>query len=318
MTTEIVAPEYGDISMLTIRQRELPVPGPHQVLVRVRAVGVNPTDYKSVDRSWPRTAPMVLGFEAAGVVAALGAGVAAAGTVAVGDDVIVYPILGAYASAVLADGDDVIAKPSGLSFPSAANLLLVATTAAEMLYASRVHGGETVLVHGASGATGVSLLQRAADLGVRIVATASERNVDLLRSLGADPVTYGPGLEQRVRAAAPDGIDAALDCVGTDEATEVSLAVVADRGRIVSIANHDPDRARELGTRFLDGRDPESLAYRNAQRPRLVHMAAEGALEVPMARTLPLTVPGVQEAFAALRSGHPGGKLALIPELPEQ
>lgn len=179
MATEIIAPEYGDISMLTIRQRELPVPGPHQVLVRVRAVGVNPTDYKSVDRSWPRTAPMVVGFEAAGVVAALGAGVAAAGTLAVGDDVIVYPILGAYASAVLADGDDVIAKPSGLSFPSAANLLLVATTAAEMLYASRVRGGETVLVHGASGATGVSLLQQAANVGVRIVATASERNMDV-------------------------------------------------------------------------------------------------------------------------------------------
>lgn len=314
MTTEIVAPEHGEIGTLAIRRREIPAPGPQQVLVAVRAVGVNPTDEKSADRSWPRTSPMLLGFEAAGVVTALGIGVATEHSIAVGDEVVAYPILGGYASDILVPAGDVLPKPPTLGFPQAANLLLVGTTAAEMLEVTGVRSGETILVHGASGATGVSLLQQAARLPVRIIATASERNADLVRSFGAEPVTYGPGLEQRVRTAAPQGIDAALDCVGTDEALDVSLVLVAARTRIVSIVNRE--RARELGVRFIDGTNLSSFAYRNAQRHRLIQMAADSALDVPMAGTLPLTVPGVHEAFAALRSGHPGGKLALIPSQP--
>lgn len=312
MTTEIIAPDFGDIDNLTVRQRELPPPGPGQVRVAVRAARVNPTDWKSVYRSWPRTVPMLVGFEAAGVITALGPDIAAAaGSLAVGDEVIAYPILGGYASDLLVPIDSILPKPATLDFSQAANLLLAGTTAAEMLDVTGVRSSETILVHGASGATGVSLLQQAAQLQVRIIATASERNFDLIRSYGGEPMVYGPGLEQRVRAAAPDGVDAALDCVGTDEALDVSLSLVGDQARIVTIVNRE--RAAEDGIRFSDGLEPASYAYRNDQRRRLVEMAARGTLTVPMAATWPLTLARAQEAFTTLRSQHPGGKLALIP-----
>lgn len=311
MTTEIIAPDYGEIGTLEVRQRELPPPGPGEVRVAVRAAGVNPTDWKSVDRSWPRTTPMVVGFEAAGVVTALGPDLAAAGSLAVGDEVIAYPVLGGYACDLLVPIDAILAKPATLDFAQAANLLLAGTTAAEMLEVTGVRNGETILVHGASGATGVSLLQQAAQLQVRIIATASERNFDLIRSFGGEPVAYGPGLESRVRQLAPDGVDAALGCVGTDQAIDVSFNLVSDHNRIVTIVNRE--RAAADGIRFSDGLDPASYAYRNNQRDRLVEMAAQGTLTVPIAATWSLTLATAQQAFATLRSQHPGGKLALIP-----
>ncbi|MGP2436949.1 quinone oxidoreductase family protein [Streptomyces sp. JW3] len=312
MTVEIVAPAHGEIDALRLRERDVPVPGPRQVLVAVRAAGVNPSDWKSLHRSWPRDEPMGVGSEAAGVVAAIGAEAAAERAMAVGDEVIACPVPGAYASHLLVPADDVLPKPRSLDFAQAANLLVVGTTAAEMLAVTKVRRDDTIVVHGASGATGVSVLQQAAQTGARVVATASERNFDLVRSLGSVPVTYGPGLEQRIRDAAQAPVDAALDCVGTVEAIDTSLALVGDRTRVVSIAG--ADYARERGVRLIGGWDPDSLAFRKEQRPRLIDMAERGILTVPMARTLPLTVEGAHEAFAALRSNHPGGKLALICE----
>jgi len=126
---------------------------------------------------------------------------------------------------------------------------------------------------------------------------------------GGIPVAYGDGLAERVRAAAPEGVVAALDCVGTDEAVTVSLALVEDRDRIVTIAA--ADRARQEGFRAIAGGLPESKAYRDRVRPQLIAWAADGRLEVPVARTFPLA--DALEAVELLRSGHPGGKLALLP-----
>ena len=123
------------------------------------------------------------------------------------------------------------------------------------------------------------------------------------------PVAYGDGLADRVRALAPDGVAAALDCVGTDEALDVSLGLVDDRARVLTIAAQA--RAPELGIRALAGADPASKAFRDDARAGLLRLAGEGLLEVPVARTYPLA-----EAVAAaehLRGGHPGGKLALVP-----
>jgi NADPH:quinone reductase-like Zn-dependent oxidoreductase len=155
----------------------------------------------------------------------------------------------------------------------------------------------------------VSLLQQARLLGLRVIGTAGERNFDVLRGFGAEPVAYGPGLEQRVRDAAPGGIDAALDTVGTDEAVDVSLALVPSKDRIVTIAAQG--RARQDGILAVGGGDPESSAFRDRVRARLVGLAAEGSLVVPVARTYPLDQAG--EALAFLKGGHPGGKLALLP-----
>jgi NADPH:quinone reductase-like Zn-dependent oxidoreductase len=164
-------------------------------------------------------------------------------------------------------------------------------------------------VHGASGAVGVSLLQQAALLGVRVIGTASPARFPVVERYAGVPVAHGDGLLDRVRELAPDGVAAALDCVGTDEAVDVSLALVGDRSRIVTIAA--AGRASDEGFPAIGGAMPTSKAYRDAVRPHLVRLAGEGRLEVPVARTFPLG-----EAPAAvdlLRTGHPGGKLALVP-----
>jgi NADPH:quinone reductase-like Zn-dependent oxidoreductase len=178
-----------------------------------------------------------------------------------------------------------------------------------MLHVTGVGEGDTILVHGASGAVGVSVLQQAALLGARVVGTASEGRFDVVTRFGGAPVTYGDGLEKRVRDAAPEGVVAALDCVGTDEAVDVSLAVVADRDRIVTIAARQ--RAEADGLIMIGGAMPASKAYRDSVRADLVRLAGEGRLVVPVARSFPLA-----DALAAtelLMSQHPGGKLVLEP-----
>ncbi len=155
----------------------------------------------------------------------------------------------------------------------------------------------------------MSAIQQARLLGARVIGTASEQNFAVLEHFGAEPVAYGDGLEQRVRDLAPGGVDVALDTVGTDEAVQVSLAVVSNRDRIVTIAA--APKAKEFGFRAIGGGSPASAIYRDSVRGRLITLAAEGKLVVPVARTFPFA-----EAVAALqllKSGHPGGKLALIP-----
>ena len=312
-TTRWVAPEFGGPEVFTLISEELPAPGPGEVTIEVRAAGMNPADYKYTQRtaaSDPSSLPLRIGYEVSGVIAAVGDDVEiASGGGAVGDEVLAFRVSGGWASFINAPARDVFAKPAALSHPEAANLLLVGTTAAEMLHVTAVSTGETVLLHGASGAVGVSVLQQARRIGARVIGTASERNFDLVRSFGGEPVAYGPGLADRVRELAPDGIDAALDSVGTDEAVEVSLALVGDRRRIVTIAAQPA--AQEHGFIAIGGRMPASAAFRDAVRPDLISLAGYGNLVVPIARTFPLA--DALEAVELLRSEHPGGKLALIP-----
>ena len=162
-----------------------------------------------------------------------------------------------------------------------------------------------MLVHGAAGGVGQSVVQLAVRLGARVIGTASERNHDLLRELGAEPVVYGDGLADRVRALAPDGVDVALDLVGGEEALRVSLDLVADRGRIATIANF---AAAAQGVAVLAGMGDEAR-LRAAARPELLRLAADGALKVRIAGTYPLT--DVAEAHRAIKQGHTVGKIVL-------
>jgi NADPH:quinone reductase-like Zn-dependent oxidoreductase len=203
----------------------------------------------------------------------------------------------------------VFAKPAALGFPEAANLLLAGTTAAEMVALTDVAAGDTVLLHGASGAVGVSVLQQARRLGARVIGTASEARFDVVERFGGVPVAYGDGLEERVRAAAPGGVDVALDAVGTDEAIDVSLALVPDRARVLTIASMA--RAAADGFRAVGGAQPASAAFRDEARAGLIALAGAGELIVPIARTFPFT--DAPTALDLLRTQHPGGKLALIP-----
>lgn len=310
MARHWIATRPGDLEVFDLVEYDVPPPAHGEVTVRVTAAGMNPADYKHVATGDPADFPKPIGYEIAGVLTALGPDTEiASGAGAVGDEVLAFRISGGWATEVTVPAKDVFAKPASIPVEQAANLLLAGSTASEMLHVTGVVEGDTILVHGASGAVGVSVLQQAAMLGAHVIGTASEGRFDEVRRFGGTPVSYGDGLEQRVRDAAPDGIAAALDCVGTDEAVDVSLALVADRDRVVTIAARP--RAEAEGFRAIAGAIPESQAYRDNVRADLIRLAAEGRLEVPMARSYPLEE--AVEAAELLRGGHPGGKLALLP-----
>lgn len=304
-----IATEPGGLDVLRLVDVEVPVPTAGEVTIDVRAAGMNPADFKRVV-SGDFSEPFPLGFEVSGVVRELGPGTElASGGGAPGDEVLAFRVQGGYASRLTVPAADVFAKPAALEHPAAANLLLAGTTAAEMLHVTGVAAGETIVVHGASGAVGVSVLQQARRIGARVIGTAGPASFETVQRFGGTPVSYGEGLESRLRGLAPDGYAAALDAVGTDEAVDVSLALVADRDRIVTIAGMQ--RGREAGIRIIGGSMPASAAFRDEARPGLIALGGAGELVVPVARTYPLDQ--AREALAFLRDGHPGGKLALIP-----
>jgi NADPH:quinone reductase len=309
----VVARAYGGPEVLEVREVEVPAPGEGEVTIEVRAAGINPVDFKlfSGDRGDdPSALPLPVGLEVAGVLSAIGPGTEiASGGGTVGDEVVAFRVSGGFSSALTVPAADVFAKPAPLDFPEAANLLLVGGTAADMLRVVPAREGTTVVVHGASGAVGVSLLQQLKPLGVRAIGTASAANFDEVRRFGGEPVAYGDGLEGRLRDLAPEGgLAAAYDCVGTDEAIDVSLALVSPV-RLVTIAA--PGRAGEEGFEAVGASRPDSAAFRNSNRAALLAMAAHGDLIVPIARTYPLDEAATALAFLA--EGHPGGKLALLP-----
>jgi NADPH:quinone reductase len=306
-----VAVDFGGPEVLRDIEVDVPDPGHGQVTIDVRACGMNPADAKHIAPGQDhKLLPLSLGFEVAGVVTALGPDTElASGGAAAGDEVVAQ-VSGGYATAITTSASGVFAKPSTLGFPEAANLLLVGTTAADLLHTSGAQEGETVLLHGAAGAVGVSVLQQARIMGVRVVGTASQANFDFVRRFGAIPVEYGPGLLDRVREAAPEGIAAALDTVGTDEAGDVSLALVADRNRVVTIAA--APRAKADGYVFVGASNPASGPFRARARSRILKLAQDGDLVVPMAETFKFA--DAPAALAALTSPHPPGKLALVNE----
>ena len=309
MNTRWVAVDFGGPEVLRRVPVDVPAPGGGEVTIEVRAAGMNPADYKHFGPGQdPGLLPLTVGYEAAGVISAIGPGTEiASGGGRAGDEVVAFQILGGYASAITVDAVDVFAKPPGLSFAEAASLLLVGTTAAEMLDVTEVRDGDVVLVHGAAGGVGTSVVQQARLLGATVIGTASKSSFDSVRRFGAIPVAYGPGLRERVRAVAGDRIDAALDCVGTSEAIDVSLAAVPDTKRIVSTAAFD--RAAD-GIQLTGAGNPRSGPYRAAQRARLLGLAASGQLTVPIGETFPMD--DAPAAVAALMGRHPYGKLALV------
>jgi NADPH:quinone reductase-like Zn-dependent oxidoreductase len=306
-----VAPRPGGSDVFELVDIDVPSPGPGEVTIEIRAAGMNPADYKHTQHASAEDLPVPIGYEVAGVIRALGPSTEiASGGGAVGDEVIAFRVSGGYATAITVPAADVFAKPGTLSFPEAANLFLAGATAADLIRVAAVAPGDTVLAHGASGAVGVSLLQQIGHIGgVRVIGTASSERASVVEQFGGEPVEYGPGLADRVRALAPEGITVAFDLVGTDEAVDVSLELVSDRSRIVTIAAQQ--RAVSDGFGAVGGNVPESAAFRNSIRQHLVDLAASGELVVPLARTFPLDQ--AHAALDLLEEGHPGGKLALIP-----
>lgn len=305
MATIVRPTALGGPEVLELVDEPAAAPGPGQVTVAVRAAGVNPMDLKLYSGQLGDHLPTRLGLEAAGVVTAVGPDA----PFAVGDEVIAYPAQGTYATEVTVDAEGLTAKPAGLGFDEAAGLLLTGATAVNILDVLGVGQGETLLVHGGAGGVGLMTVQLAVLRSVRVIATASPRNHELLRSFGAEPVTYGDGLASRVRDLAPGGITAAADLVGSDEALTVSLELVGDRERIASIANFTG--APAAGVRVLDGSDDEGRAIRRAARSTLADLAGAGRLKVVVAARYPLAE--VAAAHRQVQDGHTVGKIVLQP-----
>ncbi|UDM19643.1 NADP-dependent oxidoreductase [Clavibacter michiganensis] len=320
MSRAIRPRQHGGPEVLAVVDVPTPRPGAGEVVVRVRAAGVNPIDWKlyggdfhEVDDDQRDEAGLTeemptLGLECAGVVVEVGAEVRDA---IVGEEVLVYPVTAAYADHVVAPPSSLVRRPAALGEEEAAGLMLAGTTAAHALHAVGAGAGDTVLVHGGSGGVGLMAVQLARIAGATVVATASERNHGVLRDLGAIPVAHGEGSADRIRAAAPQGIDAAVDTVGTDEALDVSVALVADRGRIASITGSD--RRAEAGIRLLGygpGQDA-GTGYRASVRQALVDHAGAGRLRVLIAGTFALADAADAHRFA--RRSHAPGKVVLLP-----
>ncbi len=310
MTRTVVATAYGGPEVLALQDIELPHPGQGEVLVDVRAAGTNPIDFKLYSGAMgddPANLPLPVGLEVAGVVAAVAPGAAGyTGALTVGDEVIVTGINGGYADQVLAKAADLGHKPAALSFEQSAGLLLVGGTAWHLLTKTAVGTGDTVVIHGGSGGVGLMAVQLAVARGANVIATASPSRHGQLRKYGAEPVAYGPGLADRVAAMGP--VDAALDLVGTDEALDTSVALVADRSRIATIAGFA--RAGELGIAALTGADG-GQEIRDAARGELIKLAALGRLDVSVDKVFPLVEAA--QAHRYLQAGHARGKVVLVP-----
>ncbi|MBW0106519.1 NADP-dependent oxidoreductase [Pseudonocardia sp. KRD291] len=312
MADAIVATAFGGPEVLELVEVGVPAPGPGEATVAIRAAAVNPVDHKmfgGLFGSEVSRLPMRVGLEGAGVVTAVGDGA----SVAVGDEVIVHGggAAGLYASEVTVPDAALVAKPAALGWEQASGLLLAGGTAEHTLVATGVADGDVVLVHGVAGAVGLAAAQLAILRGARVIGTAAPARHEALRGYGIEPVAYGEGLADRVRAAAPDDLSAAVDTIGTDEAVDVSLALVADRDRIATIAAFG--RAADAGITLLGagpGADP-GTALRAAAGPELARLAADGSLQVLVARTFPLA--GAADAVRFVQQGHAGGKVVLLP-----
>ncbi|MBV1855609.1 NADP-dependent oxidoreductase [Catellatospora tritici] len=293
---------YGGPEVLRLVDVEEPVAGPGEIRVRVKVAGVQPIDVKvrrgDMAGRMPVTFPASLGNEFAGVVDQLGEGVTG---LSIGDVVLGSANSVAYAEHVVTPATQVVAKPAQLDILTAGGLVAAAQTASGALMNLGVTSGDTLLVHAAAGSVGTVAVQLAREAGATVIGTASPGNHDYLRELGAIPVAYGPGLVDRVRQAAPQGVTVALDAIGGQEAIASSAALIADRSRIGTIA--DPVTAGQYGGRGVFApRSPQRLAA-------VIELAAAGKVVMPV-RTFPFVE--VVDAHRAVESGHGRGKVVLL------
>lgn len=298
--------EYGGLDVLHVVEVEVPEPGAGEVLVRVRAAAINPGEQAirqgSMHDRFPATFPSGEGTDFAGVVQAVGAGVSA---VAVGDEVIGWTHdRASHAEVVRVPAGQLVAKPSGVSWEAAGSLGVAGTTAVACVRAVAPREGETLAVTGAAGGVGSIVVQLVRRTGARVLGIASERQHEWLRAHGVEPVAYGDGIDERLRAASGGRIDAFIDCVGHGYvALAISLGVAPERiNTIIDFA-----AAAEHGVKAQGGVDAtstETLA-------ELAGLIERGDLEIPIAATFPLE--RVRDAFTELSTGHNRGKIVLTP-----
>jgi NADPH:quinone reductase-like Zn-dependent oxidoreductase len=290
---------FGDSGVLELVELPDPHPAPGQVRVRVRAAGVNPIDWKVRSGMMGGELPQTTGREVAGVVDELGEGVS---DVKPGGEVFGFAAGGGAAElALLADYAPI---PPPLDFTAAAALPVAVETAVRTLDTLKVGAGSTVLINGAAGGVGSAAVQIARARGARVIGTASPSNHEYLRSLGADPTTYGEGLVQRVRQIVPGGVDAALDAAGGG-ALPALVELAGDPAHVVTIADYAG--AGATGAVFSGGMGTQRAVHALRDVGGLIQT---GRFSLPVAQTFPLERIG--EAHDLSQAGHVRGKLVLV------
>ena len=298
--------QYGGIDVLQVVDVPDPVPGPGEVLVRVKAASINPGEAKiregALDSLYPATFPSGEGSDLAGVVEAVGVDVTAVG---VGDEVIGYSEnRNTHAELVVVPAEHLTSRPPSVPWEVAGSLHVAGVTAWAAVRAVSLSDGDTVVVAGAAGGVGVFAVQLAAVAGATVIGLAGESKHGWLRSHDIVPVLYGDGVEDRIRAAAPDGVDAFLDLVGGGY-VELALALGVAPDRIDTIADFEAVSKHGVkGDGSAAGTGASTLA-------ELAADVANGSLEVPIAATYPLEQ--VRDAYAELEQGHTLGKIVLLP-----
>jgi NADPH:quinone reductase-like Zn-dependent oxidoreductase len=296
---------YGGVDGLNVVDVPLPVPGPGQVLVQVRAAGINPGEAKIRDgflhERWPATFPSGQGSDLAGVVAALGTGSVG---LAVGENVIGYTDNRAsQAEYVLVEATHLAPKPDAVPWEVAGGLCVAGATAYAAVRAVAPGGGDTIVVAGAAGGVGSIAVQLARLAGATVIGLASQANHRWLAGHGVIPVAYGDGVADRIRHAAPT-VDGFIDTQGSDY-VQLALELGVSPARIDTIANFDA--VAEYGVK-AEGNAAGASAGTLAQ---LAGLIAGDQLEVPIAATFPLE--NVRDAYRLLAGGHVRGKIVLIP-----
>jgi NADPH:quinone reductase-like Zn-dependent oxidoreductase len=295
--------EFGGPEVLRVADVEEPHAGAGQVRVAVRGAGVNPIDWKvrsgAMQQFMPIELPSIPGSEVAGVVDEVGDGVT---DVSVGDEVFGFAVGGGAAEhAVL---EHYATKPAGMSWTEAAGLPVAVETAGRTLDLLGLEPGQTILVNGAAGGVGTAAVQLARARGARVIGTASEGNHEYLRTLGAEPTTYGDGMVERVRELAPEGVDLALDTAGRGALPEL-IEITGGPEHVVTIADFS---AAEHGVRVSGGAGERSWdALGQAAR-----LSEAGELTMPVAQTFPFDQ--APEAQRISQGGHVRGKLVLVPD----
>ncbi len=311
----IAIKEFG--SQDTLQLLELPVPevGKQEILVRVKAAGVNPVDWKIregyLKDLFPHEFPVILGWDAAGIVESVGQEVT---RFKEGDEIMAYcrkPIIhgGAYAEYILLEEEHAALKPHNSSFEEAASMPLAALTAYQALFdAAKLQPRETVLIHAAAGGVGGFGVQLAKDRGAIVFATASARNTEYVYDLGATSVFDYTQIDFRegVRSENSDGVDVVFDCVG-GEVLKKSSTIVKKGGRLISIVD-DPAS--------LDISDIHSefvfVAPNHSQLSELSQMYAQGRLKTHLSAVLPLGLEEARKAHLQSESGRTRGKVVLV------
>ena len=295
--------EYGDVDVLKVADVPTPEPGDGQVLVQVKAAGINPGEAKirsgELHARWPATFPSGEGSDLAGVVAGTGPGVT---RFAAGDELIGWTDNRAsQAEYVVVEEQNLTARPPLVPWEVAGSLFVAGVTAYAAVRAVALTEGDTVVVSGAAGGVGAIAVQLARLAGATVIGLAGAANHDWLTGHGVIPVAYGDGVADRIRQAAGK-VDAFIDTFGEDY-VELALELGVEPSRIDSIVRFDA--VEKYGIK-AEGSAAGSSASVLAE---LASLIAAGKLEVPIAGAFP--VSGVQDAYRQLASGHIRGKIVL-------